>query len=330
MRIVRAALAALLGIAVFVAPLVAEAQQAATVYRIGILLPLPLPVSRNPGLGEFLPGLRDLDYVEGRNIIIEYRAAEGKLERLPTLAADLVSTKVDIIFALATTAAQAAKNATKMIPIVFAGANDPVNIGLVASLARPGGNVTGLTNTGPDLSGKRLELLKEIAPGASRIAILWNPANPTVAGQVRETEVAARALGTQLQVVEIRGPDDLESAFQAITSGRAGGLVVIADVITHEHRERIAALAARSRLPTISECRAFAASGVLMSYGPSIPDAARRAAVLVDKILKGAKPADLPVEQPTKFELVINMKTAKALGLTIPPSLLLRADQVIE
>jgi putative ABC transport system substrate-binding protein len=313
-------------LALLAVPLAVEAQQAEKVYRIGVLAPIP----STPGLAEFLQALHDLNYIKGRNLIIEYRSAEGKLDRLPALAADLVSTKVDIIFALATTAAQAAKGATKTIPVVFAGANDPVNGGLVASLARPGGNVTGLTNIGPDLSAKRLQILKETVPGISRVAVLWNSANPTIARQVPETEVAARALSLQLLVVDIRGPEDLENAFRTITTGRSDGLVLIADVITTVHRDRIAALAVRNRLPMISEFPGFAASGGLISYGSSIADAARRAAALVDKILKGAKPADLPVEQPTKFQLVINMKTAKALGLTIPSSLLLQADQIIE
>ena len=224
----------------------------------------------------------------------------------------------------------AAKNATKTIPIVFIFANDPVNAGLVASLARPGGNLTGWTNTGPDLSGKRLELLKELLPRVSRVAVLWNAANPTIARQVSEMELAAHALKTELHLVAVRAPDEFESAFSAITRGRAGALVVIADVFTTEHRQRIAALAARNRLPMISEFRAFTIAGGLMAYGPSPPDAARRAAAHVDRILKGAKPGELPVEQPTQFELVINLKTARALGLTIPRSMLLRADQVLE
>ena len=275
--------------------------------------------------------MRDLDYVDGRNVIIEYRSTDPhRLDRLPALAADLVSRKVDIILALATGPAQAAKGATKTIPIVFALANDPVHAGLVASLARPGSNLTGLTNTGPDLSAKRLQLLKEVQPEISHIALLWNASNPTVARQVSETEVAARALKVQLHVVAVRGSNDFESAFSTITKARVGGLVVIADVLTAEHRERIVALATRNRLPVISEFRNFADSGALLTYGSSGPDAGRRAAYFVDKILKGANPADLPVEQPTKFELVINLRAAKALGLTIPPSLQLRADQVIE
>ena len=322
-------LAVVLSVSLTFAPLAAEAQPPGRVYRIGILL--AAPISQYPPLDAFLQGMRDLDYVEGRNVIIEYRSTDPhRLDRLPALAADLVSRKMDIIFAIATGPAQAAKDATKTIPIVFALANDPVNAGLVASLARPGSNLTGLTNTGPDISAKRLQLLKEMLPQISHIALLWNASNPMVARQVSETEVAARTLKVQLHVVAIRGPNDFESAFSAITKARVSGLVVIADVLTAAHRERIAALAIKNRLPVISEFRNFADSGALLTYGPSAPDAGRRAAYFVDKILKGAKPADLPVEQPTKFELVINLKTAKALGLTIPQTVLLQADQVIE
>ena len=307
----------------------AEAQPTTRVYRIGILL--TTPIARIPARDAFLQELRELGYVEGRNVIIEYRSADpDKLDRLPGLAADLVSSKVDIIFAIATGPAQAAQNATKTIPIVFALASDPVNAGLVASLGRPGGNLTGLTNTAPDLSAKRLQLLKEMLPEISHIALLWNASNSLIARQVPETEVAARTLKVQLHVVAVRGPADFETAFSAISKKRAGGLVVIQDVLTATHRERIAALAAKNRLPMIAEFRNFADAGALLTYGPSGSDAGRRAARLVDKILKGAKPADLPVEQPTKFELVINVKTAKVLGLTIPPALLLRADEVVE
>ena len=320
--------AAIVAVLLLSSPLDAEAQPAARVYRIGILL---ATISPNLPLDAFLQEMRDLGYVEGRNVIIEYRSTDPhRLDRLPALAADLVSRKMDIIFAIATGPAQAAKDATKTIPIVFALANDPVHAGLVASLARPGSNLTGLTNTGPDISAKRLQLLKEMRPGISHIALLWNASNPGVARQVSETEVAARALKVQLHVVAIRGPNDFESAFSAITKARVGGLVVIADVLTAAHRERIVALATRNRLPVISEFRNCADSGALLTYGPSGPDAGRRAAYLVDKILKGANPADVPVEQPTKFELVINLKTAKTLDLTLPRALLLQANEVIE
>jgi putative ABC transport system substrate-binding protein len=316
-------------LALFLAPLAADAQPAGKVWRIGVLLPGPL-VPLPPGAVALQLRLLELGYVEGQNIAFEYRSAENKLERLPDLAAELVRLKVDIIYATVTPAAQAAKNATKTIPIVFSASSDPVGFGLVASLARPGGNVTGMSNAGPDLSGKRLELLKEVVPGVSRVAVLWNSANAVIAHQVKETEAAAKVLGIQLQVVGVRGPDDIEGALAVSARGRVGALIVLADFLTVYHRGRIADLAAKNRLPAIYELREFVAAGGLMAYGPSLPDMGRRAAIYVDKILKGAKPADLPVEQPTKFELVINMKTAKALGLTIPQSVLLRADHVIE
>ena len=321
-------LAVVLAVSLTLGSLAAEAQQAGKIYRVGVLL--PTPVSRMPATGLFRQALRDLGYIEGQNLILEYRSTEAdRLDRLPALAAELVSANVDAIFAVAG-AAHAAKNATKTIPIVFAGVGDPVGTGLVMSIGRPGGNVTGLTNTAPDLSGKRLQLLTELLPGNSRIAVLWNATNPIVASQVTETEAAARVLKTHLQIVPIRSADDLEPAFTAITGHRSGAIVVISDILTIAHRERIATLAVKNRLAAISEFPDFAASGGLIAYGPSAPDTARRAATYVDKILKGAKPADLPVEQPTKFEFVINMKTAKALGLTIPETLLLRADQVIQ
>jgi len=310
-------------------PISVNAQPAERAHRIGILM--TTPISRLPVLDAFLEEMRNRGYVQERNLSIEYRSTDpDRLDRLPELATDLVRGKVDIIFAIATGPAQAAQNATKTIPIVFVNASDPVNAGLVSSLGRPGGNLTGLTNTAPDLSAKRLQLLKEMLPEISRIALIWNASNAHIARQVSETEAAARALKVQLQVVAIRSPNDFETAFSVITKARAAGLVVIQDVLTGAYRERIVALAIRHRLPMISELRNFADSGALLTYGPSGPDAGRRAAHFVDKILKGAKPADLPVEQPTKFELVINLKTAKALGLTIPPSVLGRADQIIE
>jgi len=314
--------------AVLAAPLGAGAQQFGRVYRVGVLL--PTPISRIPGAGAFKQGLRDLGYIEGQNLVLEYRSIDAeKPEQLPALAAELVRINVDIIFAVAA-AAHAAKNATTRIPIVFAGVGDPVGTGLITTLAHPRGNITGLTNTAPDLSGKRLQLLKEMVPSASRVGLLWNSANPIVRQQLPETEAAARVLKTQLHMVAVHNADDFESALSAVREQQAGALVVIADVLTIQNRERIASLAIKNRLPTISEFRDFAISGGLAAYGPDAIDIARRAAGYVDKILRGAKPADLPVEQPTKYELVINLKTAKALGLTIPPSLLLRADQIIE
>jgi putative tryptophan/tyrosine transport system substrate-binding protein len=311
------------------APLAAEAQQPVKVARIGVLAP-GSPTS-SPQLREaFRQQLRELGYVEGQNIVIEYRWAEGRAERLPDLAAELVSLNVDVIVAGGTPGPLAAKHATGTIPIVMTAAGDPVGSGLVASLARPGGNVTGLSARSPDLSGKRLQLLKEVVPGVARVAVLWNAANPYAALVVRETEAAARSLGVQVQFLEVRGPDDFENALPAAIRGRAGALIVVEDPLTFLYLKRIAEFAAQNRLPATYGYREFAEAGGLMTVGPNLADLYRRAAIFVDKILKGAKPADLPIEQPTKFELVINLKTAKALGLTLPPSLLLRADQVIE
>src|SRR5713226_305631 len=304
----------------------AEAQQPKKVPRIGVLSPgFPGP---SPLLDAFRQGLRELGYVEGQNIAIEYRFAEAKLERLHDLAAELVRLKVDVILTINTPASQAAKNATKTIPIVFTYVADPA--ALVASLARPGGNITGLTTLAEELSGKRLELLNEALPGISRVAVLWNPASPTNTRVFRETESASRQLGMRLQPLEVRGPDELQNAFKVATRERAGALFVIEDLVMSSHRTRILDLAVKSRLPTASQYREFAEAGGLLSYGANLPDLFRRAATYVDKILKGRKPADLPVEQPMKFEFVINLNTAKQIGLTIPQSVLYRADKVIK
>ncbi len=311
------------------APLGAEAQQAGKVARIGYLSPAT-PTTGPHILEAFRQGLRDLGYLEGTNIVIEYRYAKGKAERLPDLVAELLSLKVDVIVASGTPAPLAAKNATKTIPIVMASAGDPVGTGLVASLARPGGNVTGLSTLTPELGGKRLQIVKEILPKISRVAILWNAANPYTVLLVREIEAAARKLGVQVQSLEVRGPDDFENVLPAAISGGAGALMVVDDPLTVSHRIQIANFAARNRLPAMYGFKEFAEAGGLMAFGVKLADLYRRAATYVDKILKGAKPADLPVEQPSKFDLVINLKTAKALGLTIPQSLLLRADEVIE
>jgi putative ABC transport system substrate-binding protein len=309
------------------APLVAEAQQAGKVPRVGYLEAGFL--SAHP-LEAFKHGLHENGYAEGQNLTIEYRAAEGKPERLAELAAELVRLKVDVIFAVSPPAIRAAKNATRTISIVFAGAGDPVASGFVDSLARPGGNVTGLTLLGPELTGKRLELLKEAVPGVARMAVLWNPAEPTAGAMRKEVEGAARTLGLQLQFLGVRVPAEFESAFSTMAKERVGAFIVLPDAMLHSHKRRIVDLAAKSRLQAIYYAKDYAEAGGLMSYGASFPDLFRRAATYVDKILKGAKPADLPIEQPTKFELVINLKTAKALGLTIPQSLLLRADEVIQ
>ena len=317
-----------------VAPLAAEAQQAGKAPQIGYLAVLPraAPLFQQ-NRQAFLEGMREHGYTEGQTIAIEWRFADGRPERLPDLADELVRLKVDLIVAEATAASRAAKQATRTIPVVFIGAADPVTEGLVTSLARPGGNVTGLSSLSPELMGKRLQLLKEVAPGTTRVAALWQPdhyGEGTVRIMSEATEAAARALAVRLQRVEARSADDLAGAFGAMTEGRADALLVWTSAMFLSERKRIVDFAAKSRIPAMYPWRTAVEAGGLIGYGPSPPDVFRRAAIHVDKILKGAKPGDLPVEQPSKFELVINMKTAKALGLTIPPALLQRADQVIE
>jgi len=329
----RAAVLLLIAVALIVlsAPLAAHAQQPGKVFRIGLLANEPDTTPAGSLIwGGLIQGLGELGYVEGQNITIERRFSGGKYERLPDLAADLVHLKVDVIVTGGTQPPFEAKQATRTIPIVMANHGDPVGSGLVASLARPGGNVTGLSLLVPEIVGKQLELLKEIVPRISRVAVLGNPSNQTHLLSLGEAKVAARSLGVQLQILEARGPDDFESAFRAMTRERGGALLVLADGMFFVHRTRIADLAAKQRLPTMFTPREHVDAGGLMVYGPSLRDNFRRAATYVDKILKGAKPADLPVEQPTKFELVINLKTAKALGLTIPQSILIRADHVIQ
>jgi ABC-type uncharacterized transport system substrate-binding protein len=313
--------------ALLAAPLAAKAQQAGRVYRVGYLSTGALPPEA------FLQGLRDLGYVEGRNVVIDYRSAEGKPERLPALAAELVALKVDVIVAPNTPAALAAKQATRTLPIVFIGVGEPVTSGIVTSLARPGGNVTGLSIVSPELVGKWLELLKQAVPGVSRVAALWQPGamdERTEKDMFKGAEVAARALGVRLHFVEARGPEDFDRAFSDMTRARAGALTVRPAPMFVSERRRLVDLAAKNRLPTVYPWREFVEAGGLMAYGPNLADLFRRGATYVDKILKGTKPGDLPVEQPPKFDLVINLKTAKALGLQIPQSLLQRADQVIE
>jgi len=313
------------------APLAAEAQQAARIARIGFLAG---NLASGPHMTDgFRQGMRDLGYLEGRNFALEFRDAEGKLERLPALAADLVALKVDVIMVGGTLAALAAKQATKTIPIVFASAIDPVADGLVTSLARPGGNVTGLSALAPELVGKRMELLKQAVPGVSLVAFLQQPGGlgeRTVNDIRREADVAARALGVRLQFFEAPGPDDFDRAFSDMTKARAGAMTLFGGAMFLIERRRLVDLAAKNRLPAVYGLREYVDAGGLMSYGPINVDLFRRAATYVDKILKGAKPGDLPVEQPTKFELVINLKTAKALGLTIPQLVLGRADEVIQ
>jgi putative ABC transport system substrate-binding protein len=314
--------------AMLAAPLAAEAQRS-PVPRIGYLG--NSSPSLEPDLVDaFRQGLREYGYTEGQNISIEYRWAEGRYERFPALVADLVRLKVDVIVTAGTPGTLAAKKATKTIPIVIAVAGDAVGAGLVESLPRPGGNVTGSTTIVQELEGKRLELLKEVIPRLSRVAILTNPANPLDPIVLKQTQLAASALHLKLDIVGVKHVAELDGAFATISRDRPDALVLLADRFLLAERVRIVELAEQRRLPTMYPYREMVKAGGLMSYSPSYPDLFRRAASFVDKILKGAKPADIPVEQPTKYELVINVKTAKALGLTIPPSLLLRADQVIE
>jgi putative ABC transport system substrate-binding protein len=309
------------------APPAAGAQQPARTARIGVLQPGAPP---EPLLEAFREALRDLGYAEGRDVVLEVRWAEGRLGRLPDLAAELVGLKVDVLTTLSTPAALAAQKATATIPIVFTGVGDPVGTGIVASLARPGGNITGISLLATELAGKRLELLKEIVPGVSRVAMLWNDTNPSMVLRARETHAAAAKLGVTIQSLGVHDLTDFAPAFTAIVRGRATALVTLVDPFTRQHRKRIVDFADQRRLPAIYETREFVDSGGLMAYGPSLAAMQRRAAAYVDKILKGAKPADLPVEQPMRFELVVNLKTARALGLTIPQSILVRADQVIQ
>ncbi len=309
-------------------PLAARAQQAAKVPRIGYLSPA---TKLSPRDRSFLQALHELGYVEGKNILIEYRFAAGKFDRLADLAAELVQLDVDVIVAVVTQASLAAKAATKTIPVVMLGVADPVASGLVTSLARPGANVTGTSSMTTEVTGKSLELLKELIPKLSRVAVLWNPANAVFQAQMlKASERVAHVLGLQLQEVGARGSGQLDRAFDAIAKANVGAVLVLADPIFAVHRARIIDFAAKTRLPAVYGITDHATAGGLMSYAPDMAGQFRRAAVYVDKILKGAKPAELPVEQPTRFELVINRKTAKTLGLVIPPSLLARADKLIE
>lgn len=319
-------LIAVLVLGLFTAPLFAEATQTGKVWRIGYLAVAPIPDFEDA----FKQGLRERGYVEGQNLTIVYRFADGVLDRLPGLAAELVGLGVDVIVALSTEGIRAAHQATRTIPIVMPFSIDPVGAGLISSLARPGGNVTGLSWPLDVLAGKRVQLVKEVVPTVSRVAVLRNPAFQPGGRVLRWTEAAADTLGLSSQVLDVRGPGDLDGAFRKIEKGRVTVLYVIEDPLMYDLRKQIADLAAKNRLASISASKEWVEAGGLMSYGANYADSCRRAATFVDKILKGAKPADLPVEQPTKFELVINLKTAKAIGITIPQSLLLRADQIIE
>ena len=309
-------------------PLTAGAQQAAKVARIGYLG--FGPASARTGWVEALrAGLRDLGYVEGRNIVIEFRWADG-VDQLPQLAAELVRMNVDVIFAGSSTLVEPARQATKTIPIVFSNHADPVGIGHVVSLAHPGGNITGLTMLLTDLSAKELEILKEAVPQATRIGVLWNPTTPSHPPAVHAVEAAGEKLGIALHMLPVRTVNDFDPAFETMTRERVGGFLDVASPLTFSHRAALAALALKHRLPGAFGLKEFVDAGGLMSYGADINDLHRRAAIYIDKILKGIKPADLPVEQASKYQLVINLKTAKALGLTIPPTLLALADEVIE
>jgi putative ABC transport system substrate-binding protein len=326
-KIKRRAFITLLGGGAAVWPFAARAQRGEKRYVVGIL---------NAGSASVLSAvvlpdaLRELGWIEGQNVVIERRFAENRVERLPELAAELVRLNIDVIVGVGTLAPLAAKRATTTIPIVMTAAGDPLGSGLVDSLARPGGNVTGMSLMAPDLGGKRLELLKELLPRLARVAVLWNAANPYPALVFKETQAAGRTLGIEVQSLEVRGPDDFEGAFEALRRQRPDALITVEDPLTFNYMKLIADFGAGQLLPTLHGFREDVAVGALMSYGANLADLYRRAAGYVDKILKGAKPADLPVQQPTKFELVINLRTAKVLGLTVPPTLLARADEVIE
>jgi ABC-type uncharacterized transport system substrate-binding protein len=310
-------------------PLGTRAQQPGKMYRIGFLGNSTAALEGSL-VGSLREGLRDLGYVEGQNILIEYRWAEGQYEQFPALIAELLAQRVEVIVTAGTPASLAVKNATTSVPLVMVAVGDPVTTGLVASLARPGGNITGLTSTSEELDGKRLELLREVIPKLSHVAVFWNPENPTLLTSLKEMRAAAQVLGIKVQVLEVRTPADLEETFKAIVRERPGALLVMGDRLFLHNRQRIMDFATKQRLPVVPGHPELVEAGGLMSYGASYPGMHRRAAYFVDRILKGAKPADLPVERPVKFELVLNLKAAKTLGLEVPPQLIARADEVIE
>ena len=329
-RVTVVSLAVAITLGLLITPLTTGAEQPRRIARIGLLGGVPFTDPEATRIWQaFIQGLQDLGYVEGQNVTIERRAADAKYEQLSALAADLVRHKVDVIV-VGPTPGLAAKLATRTIPIVLVGASDPVGQGLAVSLARPGGNVTGLSSLAPEIVGKQLEILKEITPGNSRVAVLSSPTDPRTTLFLGAANGAARSLRLHIESLEVRGPDDLERAFAAMAQQRAGALLLLNNPIFYLHRTRVADLAVKTHLPTMSGLRELTTAGCLASYGVNLPDLGRRAATYVDKILKGAKPADLPIEQPTKFELMINLKTAKTLGLTIPRALLVRADHTIE
>jgi putative ABC transport system substrate-binding protein len=312
-------------------PLAARAQSAMKIYRIGILLPnTPEIATRNPRIQAFLQGLRELNWIDGRSATLEWRYGEGQLSRLPALAAELANIKVDVIVTAAAPAAKAAKEATDTIPVVIIDPGDPVGTGLVRGLAQPGGNITGVTSIAPELSGKRLALLKEAVPAMTTVAVLFNAGIPPAEIAMVELRIAAQTLNLRVQPVAIRGPAGLAEALASIASPKIEGLLVFPDPLTFSNQEPITEFALANNIPALYGAKEFVSIGGLLSYGPSYPGLFRRAAYFVDRILKGTNPADLPVEQPSKFELAINMKTAKALGLSVPPTLLASADEVIE
>ncbi len=319
-----------LGASALVVPLGSFAQQQNKIWRVGFLA-LRSPTASNPIVtyGAFLQGMRELGYVEGKNLVIEWRLAEGKVERLPGLAAELVQLKVDVILAAGVQPTSAAQKATTTIPIVMGNSIDPVGSGFVASLARPGGNITGLSNLIGDLGPKHFEMLRSMAPKLSRVGILLNPTNSGHATILKTVQTAAQKSGVKILSMQARSPQEIESAFSTMTRHNAEAVIVSNDLFFNQQQRQIAELAAKNRLPSVAAVRAYVEAGGLMSYGPNFAENYRRAATYVDKIIKGAKPGDLPVEQPTKFEMFINRKTAKALGLTIPQSLLISADKVI-
>ena len=312
------------------ASVITSPAQTAKVYRVAWIAPTRPAAEANPTFNTFRQEMGRWGYVEGENLTFELRYVEAKPEQISGVMGELVRLNVDVIVAVSQPTVQAAREATKTIPIVMFAVGDPVATEIVTSLSQPGGNITGLSQLSPELSVKRLELLRDVSPGVTRVAVLSNPTNPSNAPQLRDIKAAAHALGIQLQLLEVRAPQDLEGAFQAARRERAGALIALDDLFIFTQRVRIVALADKSRLPAIFGWPIFAESGGLMSYGVDFQEMARRTAVLVDRILRGTKPADLPVEQPTKFELVINLRTAKVLGLTIPSSLRLRADKLIE
>ncbi len=324
-----AILSILVAVAVLAVRVLAEAQQPKKVPRIGFLATVS-PSTISSRVDSFRQGLRELGYVEGKNIVIEWRYGDGKLDRLPALAAELVRLKVDVIVTAAPPVTRAAKQATVTIPIVMAFDDDPVGSGFVASLNRPGGNITGLSTQSPEISGKQLEFLREIVPKLSRVGVLGDVTRPGVPQALREINVVADAFRVQVQYLEVRGPKDIETAFRAATKERADALIVLGSPVLRSQQKQVVDLAVKSRLPATYSVPEFVEDGGLMTYGVNINDLYRRAATYVDKILKGAKPADLPVEQPKKFEFVINVKAAKQIGLTIPPNVLARADKVVK